>query len=221
LEAFEQLDQMNEGTQAIKSLKYMMLCRILDSLTKTLRLSAIGHAAAAAKLSGGAPNKTILDISTLVTSRQAVKYAGRDLEAMTAIAKAACDRSLVDYEKVLDEYESELQSDLLIKHHLHILKEQLLESNLNRIMEPYSCVEISHIAKLMDLPLGDIEKKLSQMILDGKLQGILDQGQGQLIIYEEGLGDKAMEKGLEVLTNMDDVVTTLFERSKALRTLML
>jgi len=216
LEAFEQLDQMKDETQAMKSLKYMMLCRILDSLTKALKLSAKG--AIGVDKTG---RDASLDISTLVTSRQAVKYAGRDLEAMTAIAKAASERSLNGYEKVLKEYESELQSDLLIKHHLHILQEQLLESNLIRIMEPYSCVELSHIASLMDLPLSNIEKKLSQMILDGKFQGILDQGKGQLIIYEEGEKDKAMEKGLAVLENMDEVVTTLFERSKALRTLML
>ena len=216
LEAFEQLDQMKDETQAMKSLKYMMLCRILDSLTKALKLSAKG--AIGVDKTG---RDASLDISTLVTSRQAVKYAGRDLEAMTAIAKAASERSLNGYEKVLKEYEAELQSDLLIKHHLHILQEQLLESNLIRIMEPYSCVELSHIASLMELPLSNIEKKLSQMILDGKFQGILDQGKGQLIIYEEGEKDKAMEKGLAVLENMDEVVTTLFERSKALRTLML
>ena len=76
-------------------------------------------------------------------------------------------------------------------------------------MEPYSCVELTHIASLMDLPLAQVERKLSQMILDGKFQGILDQGKGQLIIYEEGEKDKAMEKGLQVLENMDEVVTTL------------
>mmetsp|Transcript_41300 Transcript_41300/g.98896 ORF Transcript_41300/g.98896 Transcript_41300/m.98896 type:complete len:486 (-) Transcript_41300:1068-2525(-) len=214
LEAFEQLDQMNEQTMAVPCLKYMMLCRILDSLTKTLKLSAKG--AIGADKSG-----SVLDISTLLTSRQAVKYAGRDLDAMTAVAKAASERSLNGFEKVLEEYPDELQTDLLIKHHLHILQEQMLESNLIRIMEPYSCVELSHIAKLMDLPLPVVEKKLSQMILDGKFQGILDQGKGQLIIYEEAEKDKAMEKGLQVLEHMDEVVTTLFDRSKALRTLML
>lgn len=216
LEAFEQLDQMSETGQATKSLKYMMLCRILDSLTKTLKLSAKG--AIGIDKTGASSG---LDISNLVTSRQAVKYAGRDLEAMQSIAKAASDRSLRDFERVLEEYAGELQSDLLIKHHLKILQEQLLESNLIRIMEPYSCVELTHIATLMDLPLLQVERKLSQMILDGKFQGILDQGKGQLIIYEEGEKDKAMEKGLQVLEHMDEVVTTLFERSKALRTLML
>jgi 26S proteasome regulatory subunit N6 len=217
LEAFEQLDQMNEKAQATPCLKYMMLCRILDSLTKTLKLSAKG--AIGSNKTG--PGKGALDIANLITSRQAIKYAGRDLEAMAAIAKAASDRSLVTYEKVLAEYSGELQSDLLIKHHLYVLQEQLLESNLIRIMEPYSCVELDHISRLMDLPLPTVEKKLSQMILDGKFQGILDQGKGHLIIYEESEKDKAMEKGLQVLESMDQVVTTLFERSKALRTLML
>ena len=66
-----------------------------------------------------------------------------------------------------------------------------------------------------------VEKKLSQMILDGKFQGILDQGKGQLIVYEESEKDTAMEKGLQVLGNMDNIVTTLFERSKTLRTTMI
>jgi 26S proteasome regulatory subunit N6 len=218
LEAFEQLDQMSEETLAVPCLKYMMLCRILDSLTKTLQLSAKG--AIGADKSGKAAG-SVLDISTLLTSRQAVKYAGRDLDAMTAVAKAASERSLNKFENVLEEYPTELQTDLLIKHHLHILQEQMLESNLIRIMEPYSCVELTHIAKLMDLPLPVVEKKLSQMILDGKFQGILDQGKGQLIIYEEAEKDKAMEKGLQVLEHLDEVVTTLFDRSKALRTLMM
>lgn len=213
LEAFEQLDQMNEQTQAVPCLKYMMLCRILDSLTKTLKLSAKGAI--------GADKNATLDVSNLITSRQAVKYAGRDLEALSAIAKAATQRSLNDFEKVLQEFAAELQQDLLIKHHLHILQEQLLESNLIRIIEPYSCVELQHVADLMELSLAVVEKKLSQMILDGKFQGILDQGKGQLVVYEEGEKDGAMEKGLQVLENMDEVVTTLFERSKALRTLMM
>ena len=210
LEAFEQLDQMNEQQQAIPCLKYMMLCRILDSLNKALKASA-----------KGAISDSCIDLASLISARQAIKYAGRDLDAMSAIAKAASLRSLNDYEEVLQNYSVELQKDLLIKHHLHVLQEQLLESNLIRIMEPYSCVELAHIASLMELPLSVVEKKLSQMILDGKFQGILDQGKGQLVVYEDTEKDRAMEKGLKVLEHMDDVVSTLFERSKALRTLMM
>merc|ERR1711862_114703 len=153
--------------------------------------------------------------------RQGVKYAGDHIEAMMSIANAASKRSLKDLESCINKYTDELEQDLLIKHHLHILKEQLLESNLIRIMEPYSCVELDHVAKLIEMPQPIVEKKLSQMILDGKFQGILDQGKGQLVVYEESEKDYAMEKGLEVIANMDTVVSSLFERSKAIRTMML
>ena len=156
----------------------------------------------------------------LISSKQGVKFAGKDIDAMSAIASAAARRSLKEYESVTKSYPNELQDDILIKHHLKFLHEQLLESNLIRIIEPYSCVEIAHVSNLIEMPLQLVEKKLSQMILDGKLNGILDQGKGQLIIYEDGEKDLAMEKGLQVISNMDNVVSSLFVRSHALRTTM-
>jgi 26S proteasome regulatory subunit N6 len=215
LEAFEQLDQLNIENQAMKALKYMMLCKILDSLRAALKLSSTGTV-------GVAPSKQRSDwVNSILTAKQSIKYAGSDIQALIEIARASQNRNLKEFEEVLTKYPIELQQDLLIKHHLHVLKEQLLEANLIRIIEPYSCVEIHFIAQQIDMPITTVEKKLSQMILDGKFSGILDQGSGQLIVYEESQADKAMEKGLQVISNMDNIVTSLFERSKALRTVMM
>ena len=213
LEAFEQLNQMDDRERAIKALKYMMLCRILDSLTKALKLSAAGGV-------GAKSDRSDVDLSGMISGKQGVKYAGKDIEAMSAIAAAASRRSLKEFESVISQYSAQLQEDVLIKHHLGILSEQLLESNLIRIIEPYSCVEISHVASLIEMPQPIVEKKLSQMILDGKFQGILDQGKGQLIVYEEGEKDAVIEKGLQVISNMDNVVSSLFDRAGALTVMM-
>ena len=58
------------------------------------------------------------------------------------------------------------------------------------VSQPFSCVELEHVAELIKLSVDKVELKLSQMILDKKLLGILDQGKGQLIVYEEATGDK-------------------------------
>lgn len=61
------------------------------------------------------------------------------------------------------------------------------------MLQPFSCVELDHVAELIKLPVDKVELKLSQMILDKKLLGILDQGKGQLIIYEEATVDKVCD----------------------------
>ena len=54
---------------------------------------------------------------------------------------------------------------------------------LHRIIEPYSKVQVDYVAGKIGLPKAEVEKKLSQMILDKKFLGILDQETGVLVIF--------------------------------------
>merc|ERR1712159_956408 len=103
---------------------------------------------------------------------------------MRAIAKANTSRSLEQFEAALKDYQEELGDDIIIQSHVNDMYDEMLQNNLCRIVEPYEVVEIDHIAQLINLPRELVETKLSQMILDKKLLGILDQGAGCLEVFD-------------------------------------
>ncbi|KAH8045904.1 hypothetical protein JL722_13956 [Aureococcus anophagefferens] len=140
-----------------------------------------------------------LDAATAAaTSKQYVNAVAEALEATTS------------------RYGAELQADLLIKHHLGLLYDTILENNLAKIIEPFSCVEIDRVAELIALPRPKVEKKLAQMILDKKLTGVLAQGEGRLMLHTEPNEDPTYEASLAVIKNTADVVESLFGRADAL-----
>ena len=50
-------------------------------------------------------------------------------------------------------------SDPIIRSHFTSLYDNLLEQNLLRIVEPFNRVEVDHVAKLVGLPVLEIEAK--------------------------------------------------------------
>lgn len=75
---------------------------------------------------------------------------------------------------------------------------------------------MEYVAQTIDLPMPQVEKKLSQMILDKKFHGILDQGDGVLVVFEETPTDKTYESALETIHSMGKVVDTLYHKAKKL-----
>jgi len=184
-EAVEALSVQSDP-DAVPALKYMLLCKIMLSLPE--------------------------DVASIIQGKLAHRYAGRDVDAMKAVAKAHEDRSLANFEKALQDYKKELSEDPIIRNHLSALYDTLLEQNLVRIIEPYNRVELAFIAQQVKLPLINVEAKLSQMILDKIFHGILDQGAGCLIVYDEPEEDKTYDATLETLKSVGSVVDALYAK---------
>ena len=53
----------------------------------------------------------------------------------------------------------ELREDPVLFAHVNSLYDSMLKQNLQRLVEPYSCVEIAYIASLMEIPVDVVEKK--------------------------------------------------------------
>ena len=190
IEALEGYQSLDNGAAATSALQYMLLCKIM--------LNAAD------------------DVTALLTSKPALKYSSASLEAMKAIAKAHHNRSLEEYETALASYRHELGSDVFIKRHLVRLYDAMLEQNLIKVIEPFSRVEIAHVAKMVGLDVQQVERKLSQMILDKVIVGVLDQGSGCLIVYEEAERDQGYDAALETIGSLSNVVDLLYSNQASL-----
>jgi len=160
--------------------------------------------------------KTPDDVQQIISGKLALKYAGADIEAMKCIAQASHKRSLAAFQQGVTDYNDQLKKDPIVENHLDTLYDNMLEQNLCRIIEPYSRVQVSHIASSINLKMDDVEKKLSQMILDQKFHGILDQGEGVLIVFDDKPVDKTYEAALLTIQSMGKVVDTLYQKAQKL-----
>lgn len=185
-ETFEGMAAQDDEAGALNALKYMLLCKIMLA----------------------APD----DVTALLTHKNATPYAQRrEIEAMRAVARAHAARDLAAFEQALKDFR-ELSADATIRGHLAALYDTLLEQNLLRIVEPYSVVEIAYVAEQVGQGRQSVEAKLSQMVLDKLLHGVLDQGRGCLLLFDEPSSDATYDAAIKTLEEVSKVVDSLYAK---------
>lgn len=68
-----------------------------------------------------------------------------------------------EFQAALKVHNEQLVQDPVVHTHLSALYDTLLEQNLIRLIEPFSCVQIKHLADLIKLPLETVLSKLAQV----------------------------------------------------------
>jgi len=189
-EAFEGFDGLKDE-RAPRVLQYMLLIKIL--------------------------NDEPGDVKAVMAGKLALKYQSAAIQMMADIATSYSKRDLAAFERIAgaEENASTLR-DIVISNKLEELKNKLLEQNLLRLLEPFERVEIDHIANLMQLPTDGVQKKLSQMILDKKLHGILDQGSGAIIVFDDVPESDVYGNAVSTIDELNDAVDLLFEKANVL-----
>jgi 26S proteasome regulatory subunit N6 len=92
-----------------------------------------------------------------------------------------------------------------------------LEQNIAKLVKPYSSVQFQYLSEKLHLPVEQIESKIQAMILDGDLQGTIDQDKSLLILFEETHETMEYQKTLNIFSNLENVLDHLEERALKLK----
>lgn len=158
---------------------------------------------------------SIDELRSLLAAKSVQQYTGDDVDAIKAVADAVKGRDVHRFNAVLAKHGqggSGALADAFTARHLEHLYEKLLEDHLTRLVAPYRRVQIDFLADAVRLPAREVESRLSQMILDKKLSGIVDQQYMCLVLHEEQHPVDMYREALATIEQLDTLVTALFDK---------
>lgn len=151
-----------------------------------------------------------------VRSQSHVQDIDEGVEAMLAITSAANKSSLADFKKTRAQYKDHLEGDIVVASVLDDLYTSMMEKNLLNIVLPYERLQITYVAEKIGLPREEVERRLSQMILDKRINAQLDHRDDCLYVYGAEEKDAVYQTALDSLSQLDKTVSHLNRKVKKL-----
>ncbi|KAL3807907.1 hypothetical protein ACHAXA_000346 [Cyclostephanos tholiformis] len=105
-----------------------------------------------------------------------------EIVAMTNLVQAFHNDDIRVFERILNKNEGRIMDDEFVREHVADLLRTIRTQVILRNIGPYTRIRLSRIAgDLNDIPIEDVEGLLVSLILDGKLDGHIDQVGGILV----------------------------------------
>ncbi|KAF7337618.1 PCI domain-containing protein [Mycena sanguinolenta] len=97
------------------------------------------------------------------------------IKAMTDLVDAYQRREVHSAEKILKDNHSTIMDDAFIRSYIGELLRSLRTSYLIDLIKPYTRLELSFLAKQLNVEISEVEELLIGLILEGKVEGRIDQ----------------------------------------------
>jgi len=97
------------------------------------------------------------------------------IKAMTDLVDAYQRREVHTAEKIIRDNRSTIMDDSFIRSHIGDLLRSLRTQYLIDLIKPYTRLELSFLAKQLNVDANEVEKLLIDLILEGKIDGKIDQ----------------------------------------------
>ena len=113
-----------------------------------------------------------------------------EIVAMTNLVQAFHNDDVKGFEKILNKNEGRIMDDEFVREHVADLLRTIRTQVIMRTIGPYTKIRLAKISKSLNgIPVEDVESLLVSLILDGKLNGRIDQVGGVLVKQAQGAGE--------------------------------
>jgi len=179
MEALEGFSISKEEEKVVQCVRYLVLTKIMENRIEEIP-AVLEH--------------------KLVKNLDVENDAG--VAMLKRISSAVKERNLRKCNEIIKENFDLISEDKFLLSHLVHLCDSLVDSNILKIIEPYSNISIMCIRDSLGLDLGVIENRVRRMVLDGRIRGNIDQETMCINIEKEERVNRKKEVGeiLEVLS---------------------
>jgi COP9 signalosome complex subunit 2 len=132
-----------------------------------------------------------------------------DIVAMTKLVQALHNNDISTFERVLSRNEGKIMNDEFLREYIGDLLKTIRSQVLLKVIVPYERIQLSSISKnfLNGIDVKDVESLLVGLILDGKIQGKIDQVHG---VWEKSkISNDIDMKRYEALDQITDTLKRL------------
>ncbi|KAA1471383.1 PCI-domain-containing protein [Dentipellis sp. KUC8613] len=130
------------------------------------------------------------------------------IKAMTDLVDAYQRREVHAAEKILRDNRSTIMDDAFIRSYIGDLLRSLRRQYLIDLIKPYTRLELSFLAKQLNVELEEVEELLIELILEGKVEGKIDQVAMRLDLDRKQSLEKKRYKALDKWTEALESVHT-------------
>ena len=206
-QAFKSYDEAGDPSR-LKCLKYLVMASMLHTITidpfdsQEARPCKL-HALNSTSMCNLNYSHTFLTFFYLQNTLNLDKDAP-EIVAMTSLVSAFHKNEIQQFELTLQGNHDTLMGDVFCREHMQDLLQTIRRHVLTSVIRPYTRISLAALAEeLNGISIVDVEQLLIGLILDGTLQGDIDQVEG--VLY------KTTTATTEIVDNNDELLQELVE----------
>jgi COP9 signalosome complex subunit 2 len=120
-----------------------------------------------------------------------------EIMAMTALVASYQKNEIGEFERILKSHRAAIMEDAFVRNYVEDLLRNVRTQVLLRLITPYTRVRITTIASELGVAEREVEALLVSLILDGRVEGHIDQVNGLLELRGSGTGAARKYAGLD------------------------